>query len=66
LIIEYISKYGKATRSELYDLLLTKISDVLNEKQKKAKVKNLLFEMAHKDKTIISTGKTKTSEWKIK
>ena len=66
LIIEYISKYGKATRSELYDLLLTKISDELNEKQKKAKVKNLLFEMAHKDKTIISTGKTKTSEWKIK
>jgi ATP-dependent DNA helicase RecG len=66
LIIEYISKYGKATRKELHDLLLTKISDVLNEKQKKAKVKNLLFEMAHKDKTIIKTGKTKASEWKLK
>lgn len=65
LIIEYISKYGKATRIELYDLLLTKISDVLNEKQKEAKVKNLLFEMSHKDKTIYNVGKTNSSIWKL-
>lgn len=65
LVLEYLAKYGKATRKELNELLISKISDALTDKQKIAKVKNILFEMAHKDKSIKNLGKNKGSLWKV-
>ena len=65
LVLRYLSKYPNASRKDLNDLLLNKLSDALSDKQKLAKVKNLLFEMNHKDKTISKAGKTKASKWKL-
>lgn len=42
LVIEYLQKYDQASRKELNELLLPKLSDVLDAAQKEHKVKNLL------------------------
>ena len=42
LVIDYLKKYGQATRSDLDDLLLAKLPDVLVGQQRANKVKNLV------------------------
>ncbi|MCB0738497.1 MAG: putative DNA binding domain-containing protein, partial [Bacteroidetes bacterium] len=42
IILDYINEFKVASRSEIEDLVLIKLSDVLDETQKKHKVKNLL------------------------
>lgn len=66
LIIEYIKEYEKATRKEIEELLYDKLPDIMDEKQKYNKVRNLLKEMSSKDKTIICVGKSaRYSYWKL-
>ncbi len=45
LVLDYLSRYGKATRADLDALLLAKLPDVLSPEQKANKVKNLLQAM---------------------
>lgn len=45
MIIEYLKEFSSAYRQEIDNLLLDKISDALDEKQKKNKIRNLLYEM---------------------
>ena len=42
LIVEYLEKFGTAKRVDIDRLLLDKLADVLDEKQKHHKIKNLL------------------------
>lgn len=42
MIVEYLEKFGKGTRTDFEDLLLDKLPDVLDIEQKKNKVKNNL------------------------
>jgi ATP-dependent DNA helicase RecG len=42
LVLDYLKKYGQATRSDLDDLLLAKLPDVLVGQQRANKVKNLV------------------------
>lgn len=42
LIIKYLTKFGKAKKIDFEKLLLDKLPDVLDEKQKKNKIKNIL------------------------
>ncbi len=42
LIVQYLEKFGAASRSEIDELLMNKLSDVLSEQQKKNKITNLL------------------------
>lgn len=66
LIIEYIKEYEKATRKEIEELLYDKLPDIMDEKQKYNKVRNLLKEMSSKDKTVICAGKSaRYSYWKL-
>jgi len=55
LICEYIERFGKAKRID--NLLLDKLPDVLDESQKKHKVKNLLQALKHEG-LIESEGKS--------
>jgi len=57
---------GKATREDIDKLLLDKISDALDEKQKRNKIGNLLFEMSHRDNTIFATGPRRTAVWVLR
>lgn len=50
MIIKYIKKFKSASRSDIDALIIDKLSDVLNEKQKKSKVGNLLTKMRKQEK----------------
>jgi ATP-dependent DNA helicase RecG len=45
LIIDYLEKWKKGRKKDFMDLLLNKLPDVLDEKQKESKVRNLLSSM---------------------
>jgi ATP-dependent DNA helicase RecG len=63
MIIAFIKKYGSASRKEIDDLLIGKLSDALEEKQKRNKIHNLLHEMYKKDEIIRNTGSKRKSKW---
>lgn len=63
MILEFIKKYGNASRPDIDKLLIDNLSKVLDEKQKRNKIKNLLYEMSKKDKTIKNMGSDKKSNW---
>lgn len=45
LVLDYLQEYGHATRTDLDELLLRKLPDVLTDAQKANKVKNLMQSM---------------------
>ncbi|MFN8347396.1 MAG: hypothetical protein U0X91_20495 [Spirosomataceae bacterium] len=61
LVIEFLAKYKQATRAELDDLLMEKLSNILSEDQKRTKIRNLLYEMSKKDNLIQNSSKSTAS-----
>lgn len=64
MILAFLREYGQATRQDINALLMDKLSDVLNQKQKFNKIMNLLTEMRSKDRTIRNTGSDRHPIWK--
>ncbi len=64
MVVSYLEKFGSATRADLNALLLGKLSDALNDSQKKRSVTNLLQEMRH-DGTIHPDGTTRWAKWRM-
>jgi len=62
LIVAYLRTYHEAKRAEIELLLLDKVSDALNEEQKRQFIKSLLKEM-RKEGTIMTLGKTRSAKW---
>ena len=60
IILDYLKEFGKAKRTELEDILLDKLPDVLDIQQKRDKVKNNL-QTLKKQGIIAPDGKT----WKM-
>ena len=63
MVIELIKKFDSASRQDIDRLLLSKLPDILDEKQKLKKINNLLYEMSRKDKTIRNSGTKRTPVW---
>jgi len=63
MVVELIKKFGSANRKDIDDLLGSKLSDMLTDKQKKIKINNLLNEMANKDGTIKNAGSDRSPKW---
>ena len=63
LILSYLKKYGSASRAALEGLILDKLSEVLDKKQKLNKFRNLLYAMSKKDKTIEKSGSKQNGLW---
>lgn len=63
MINAYIEKYGSASRKDIDDLLMDKLSDALDKSQKKTKIGNLLYQMSKKDRTIKNEGSAKKPNW---
>jgi len=55
MIIKYITKFGKGKKSDFEKLLLNKLPDVLDAKQKKNRVKNILQKL-RRDEKIETVG----------
>ena len=62
LVTEYLEKFGSATRLDLVQLLLDKLSDALDESQKEHKISNLITSM-RRGGIIQNAGARKTSKW---
>jgi len=65
LIYDYLTKFGSATRKEIDNLLLGKLSDALDDKQKHNKIGNLITGMRVAE-TIVNSGSRKTPKWALK
>jgi len=64
LIIDYLTKFGKASREEIDKLLWTKLSDALTEEQKSKKVANLLANLRRSER-IDNAGTRKSPIWQL-
>jgi ATP-dependent DNA helicase RecG len=62
-ILSCLLKFSSASRQELERLILDKLSDVLDEKQKKNKFRNILYAMSKRDKTIEKSGSRQVGPW---
>ena len=62
MIVEYLRRYGEASRTEIDALLLDKLSDALDTDQKRNKVRNLLQALARKG-AIQNAGSRRYPKW---
>jgi len=63
LIIKYLIKWKKGTKSNFVELLGDKLPDILNEKQKIDKVRNLLTQMRCSELIEHADGNKRTGVW---
>ena len=56
MILEYLKKWGKCKRDKIDNLIVPKLSAVLNENQKKKKVSNFLLALKNENKIICLPG----------
>ncbi|PKM15602.1 MAG: transcriptional regulator [Gammaproteobacteria bacterium HGW-Gammaproteobacteria-2] len=64
LLTDYLDRYGEATRTEINQLLLRKLSEALTAEQKDNKVANLLTNLRRKGR-IRNTGSRGHPVWKL-
>jgi ATP-dependent DNA helicase RecG len=57
LILEYLAKWKEASRKQFENLLLDKLSDVLDDKAKSHKIKNLIQNLRKNNKIVLNEGK---------
>jgi ATP-dependent DNA helicase RecG len=63
MILALIDKFGSATRQEIERLIFDKLSDALDDAQRRNKVRNILFAMSQRDKTIEKVGGKQKGRW---
>ena len=63
LILEFVEQYGFATKEDIDKLILDILPAVLDKNQKENKVRNLVYAMSKKDKTIKNTGTIRYPKW---
>lgn len=62
MIVAFVEKYKSASRKDIDDLLMDKLSDVLDDNQKKNKIRNIISAMKREGK-IINRGSRKNPKW---
>ena len=65
MIIKYLNEFGRASRKDIDELLRDKLSDTLDERQKKYKIGNLLSGL-RKNGRIYNAGSRTVSEWRLR
>ena len=64
LIMDYLQKYEQASKKEINQLLLNKLSEALTDKQKSNKINNLLKKLRQTE-LIVNDGSDAAPSWKI-
>ncbi len=64
LILEYLDKYKQASKTDIDNLILDILPDILDEQKKANKVRNIIYAMSKKDQTIVNKGTTRYPKWK--
>ncbi|HCP80359.1 MAG TPA: transcriptional regulator [Octadecabacter sp.] len=65
LVLQYLSKFGSASRKEIDELLWNKLSDALDNTQKKSKIGNILTKLRAAGR-IFNAGSKAAPEWKAR
>lgn len=66
LILQFLKQHGEATPEDIQRLIMDKLSDVLDEEQRKNKVRSLVYEMSRKDGLIRNVGdRGANARWKL-
>ncbi len=65
MVVDYLKKFGTASRKDIDDLLIDKLSDLLSEKQKRNRIRNLLTKMSYTEQIIENDGSRKKPLWKL-
>jgi ATP-dependent DNA helicase RecG len=63
LVIDFLVQYKKASKADIDRLLLDILPSVLDENKKANKIKNLMYAMHKRDKSIENQGTTRYPEW---
>lgn len=63
LIVKYLKIYKQANREDIDSLIMDKLSDVLDSRQKRKKINNLLYAMSKKEGIIRNIGTTTKPDW---
>ena len=63
MILEYINKYGSASKEDIAELILDILPKILDEKQKENKIRNLIYAMSKRDKSIVNQGTNRHPKW---
>ena len=58
-----MDKYKQASKADIDNLILDILPEILDEKRKLNKVRNLIYAMSKKDKTIVNKGTTRYPKW---
>jgi ATP-dependent DNA helicase RecG len=66
MILSYLEKFHEAKREDIDKILMDKLSDALDGQQKRRRIGNLLFEMSHKDESIIAVGARRGAVWQLR
>ncbi|XGA79814.1 putative DNA binding domain-containing protein [Halomonas sp. CH40] len=64
LLKDYLQKFGQANRAEINELLLDKLSDGLNDKQKYNKISSLLTKLRRRN-VIVNKGSDTAPSWHL-
>lgn len=65
LVLEFIRKKGHASKKEIEKLLLDKLPAVLDEDQRKNKIRNLIYALSKREKSIDNHGTNRVPIWKL-
>ncbi|MDO8804741.1 MAG: putative DNA binding domain-containing protein [Elusimicrobiota bacterium] len=65
LILTFIKTNGVVTRTEIDELVLSKLPEILTDVQKRRKINNLLTEMSRKLKLIRNRGTDRSPKWML-
>lgn len=65
VILDLLREFGSASRADIDSLLKGKLSDILTPEQQATKIKNLLYVMARKDRTIKNVGSRTKPDWRL-
>jgi ATP-dependent DNA helicase RecG len=66
MILEFIDKYGSASKTDIDKLILDILPQVLDKKKKENKVRNLVYDMSKRDMSIENNGTNRKPIWKRK
>jgi len=64
MILEYLDTYRYASKEDIDKLILDILPDILDNDQKENKVRNIIYAMSKRDKSIVNEGTTRHPKWK--
>ena len=63
LVLEVLRRFGEASRAKIDAVLLPKLPDLLDDKAKRMRIRNLLNRMSTRDRTIRNAGSRGQPRW---